>query len=151
MTSYYDVFTQFLDYVYLGFMLGLAPTLLITGAFYLALRLSKQHPKDASVPAAFTTFGTVCGILVGASRAPAVGGALPLVIAMVTLFITFIVEKKEQNEIRRLYMLSLLGFFLGIIFGAVYGAALRPPPDANAPAGRTDEVAPGVSPAPRGR
>src|SRR5262245_65108898 len=107
-SSYYEVLIQFSDYVYLGFMLGLAPALLLTGLFYLALRIFKLTPKDASVPTAFITFGTVCGILVGASRAPVVSGALPLVIAMVTVFITFIVEKKDQDDIRRLYMLALL-------------------------------------------
>jgi hypothetical protein len=146
MTSYYDILAQFLTYAYTGIMLGLAPTLLLTGLFYLALRLFARNLTDASVPSAFITFGTVCGILMGASRQPVVSGALPLVISMVTLFITFIVEKKDQSDIRRLYMLSLLGFFLGIIFGAIYGAALRPASDVN-PSANAGEFVPGVSPA----
>jgi hypothetical protein len=62
---------------------------------------------------------------VGASRDSVVSAALPLIVAMVILFITFIVERKDQGEIRQLYMSSLFEFFLGTIFGAIYGAVLR--------------------------
>jgi uncharacterized membrane protein YoaK (UPF0700 family) len=125
MFSYYDKLYELLEYSYTGFVLGLVPTLLMTVLFYLSLRLLRHAPKDASVPSAFTAFGTVCGIMVGASREPVISAAFPLVFAMVTLFITFVVEKKDQDEIRRMYMLSLLGFFFGIIFGAFYGAKVR--------------------------
>jgi hypothetical protein len=125
MNSIYDNIVTLYQSVLKGLLFGLVPTLLMAALVFFSQLICKREPKAALIPAAFTTFGTVIGILVGDSRESVVGDALPLVVAMVTLFITFIVEKKGQDDIRTLYMLSLLGFFLGTVFGAIYGAALR--------------------------
>ncbi len=120
-----DVFGNFLHYTLEGLTLGVAPTLTMAILMYLVLWCLNRSRENAAVPTSFTAFGTVSGILVGGSRDPTIGGVLPIVLPMVPLFITFIVEKKNEDAIRTLYMLSLFGFFLGIAFGVVYGAVLR--------------------------
>lgn len=126
-SPYSSVFWAFVQNSYKAFVLGVAPTILVPGIVLIVLRLFVKDLKLAVIPASFATFGTVSGMLLGGSRQAVVSGALPLIVAMVTLFITFIVEKKDQDETRQIYMLSLLVFFIGTIFGAVYGAVLRGP------------------------
>ena len=108
---YGDVAIALVENSYKGFVLGAIPALLPAGVIYIAARLLGKTSDHVTTAMAFATFGTVCGILVGASRQPVVGAFLPLILPMVTLFVTFIVEKKGDAQLRATYMLSLIAFF----------------------------------------
>ena len=76
--------------------------------------------------ASFYTFGAVTGLFVGASRNSVLDGTLPLIIAIVTVFITYLTDKSNDGVAKRAYMICLVCFFMGAAFGATYGAELRP-------------------------
>jgi hypothetical protein len=115
----------FWQYFASALIFGVLPTLIISSVSFLAVRAIDKRGANAAIATAFSAFGSVIGILTGASREPVLGGMLPLILSMVTVFITFIVERKNSVGVKNNYMIALTCFFIGTIFGAFYGASYR--------------------------
>ena len=120
-----DFFVAFYQNALKALVLGVLPALLAAVAVFACMQAFFRKFEYPVIATAFATLGTVCGMLVGGSRSAAVSAFLPLVLPMIALFVTFIVERKDDAQLRTIYMVSLTVFFLGIIFGAYYGASLR--------------------------
>jgi hypothetical protein len=120
-----DEFFRLWTYFTSAVILGLLPVVIMSALTAAAMSVSGDLRKNRTIASAFTAFGSVVGILAGASREAVIGEALPLIIPIVTVYITYLNDRKPAGHKDSGYLYALLGFFIGTAFGAFYGAAYR--------------------------
>ena len=118
-------FEQFFSSSVTAFILVVLPTAIICFLAYCALSLPMLSAARIQT-VSFAAFGTIIGMLMGASREPMVGSTLPLLISFVTVYITYISEKQSSDEARNIYIISLLGLFFGAGFEASMARCCAP-------------------------
>lgn len=114
-------FEQFVGYLLRTLILFGLPTILVSGFFLLTSRISSSE-EPRIIPVAFSTFGTTIGMIAGLSRIDAITASLPVIVALVGGYVTYLFDKRSQDSAPSFaYGFALLSFFVGVGFGFFYG------------------------------
>jgi hypothetical protein len=123
MPTVWDLFGVFYSATIQVLILVVLPICILSCIAFLSLSFSPELLQYRATAASFSAFGTVIGLFIGVNHEPLLTSALPALIAIVTVYITYLTEKDADPIKRKSYAFSLLGFFLGTGFGVFYGTA----------------------------
>lgn len=113
------------------FFLGILPLVLVGASVYVTVRISDRRKRKTlgvnfrPLILAFGVFGTMLGLLIGASREPVVGAALPVLVTLVTGFLTYFTQKGTALSFRHCVPAMIIALATGSIFGAYYSSIPR--------------------------
>lgn len=77
---------------------GLFPVLLITLVIFVALRIAVKEPTFSKTGALFALVGSTVGILLGASREPAVQAVVPALVTLITGYLGWTLREEALGK-----------------------------------------------------
>ena len=110
---------------------GVMPILIVCAAFFLIVLFTRRwlpddlRPSAPGLSAGFASIGGAIGLFTGSSRDPVVSAMLPAFIALVTIFVSYVLDADKARPYRPLVPTLLLAIVISSVFATYYSSSAR--------------------------
>jgi hypothetical protein len=129
---------------------GLLPVAVIAAIVWVPLRIARPSPEFAGIGGLFALVGGTIGVMLGASREPAVQAVLPAILTLIAGYLAWLLrsdrdqmhrlfqglatttriatedaDRAEPRFVTQLVVAAVAGLMLSAAMGTMWGAALR--------------------------